>query len=236
MKSIFMCLVFLCTLTAAAQDVIVKKDGSTIVCRVVELGKTEVIYKRWSDLQGNNYVMNLTDVKAINYENGEKKTFNTVTEQGNNANEQFIHNRQSQFISDGDLLDMHVKADKKTKNNPTYKKIKRLKIAGWSVGGIMMGVGVPILGVGCSWGPFDEGNGCFISGLVLTASGIVLTTGCIVSSYNLKKRYLDRVQSTAVWENDFKFKNNSSLSTQICSIKDSHQLAPTLGLGLNYQF
>ncbi len=94
-----MCLLFLCTLSATAQDVIIKKDGNTIVCRVVELTKSEVTYKRWTDLQGSNYVMNLKDVSAIHYENGEKKTFNTVTEQSSSSNEQFIFNRESQYIT-----------------------------------------------------------------------------------------------------------------------------------------
>ncbi len=236
MRSILMCLVFLCTLSAAAQDVIIKKDGNTIVCRVVELTKTEVIYKRWTELQGSNYVMSLTDVSAIHYKNGEKKTFNNVTTQSSSSNEQFVFNRESQYIDDGALLAMVNKADNKVKANPTYKKIKRLKIAGWSAGGIMLGIGVPLLGAGCSWGPFDDGYGCFISGLVFSASGIVLTTGCVVKAHILKKKYTNRVTSTPVWQNDFQLNNNAKLSTQICTIQDVQQKAPTLGFGLSYQF
>ena len=55
-----------------AQDVIVKKDGSTIVCRVIELNDSEIIYKKWSDLNGSNYVMDKSLASAVNYENGKK--------------------------------------------------------------------------------------------------------------------------------------------------------------------
>ena len=53
-----------------AQDVIVKKDGSTIVCRVIKFTESEIIYKKWSDLKGSNYVMDKSLASAINYENG----------------------------------------------------------------------------------------------------------------------------------------------------------------------
>ncbi len=237
MRSFFMWLVFLCTLTAAAQDVIVKKDGSTIVCRVVELGKTEVVYKRWSNLQGDNYVMNLTDITAINYENGEKKTFNApVVTENANTNVPSTINTTPQYIDDGALLNMAEKSDL----NKINKKVKRLKRAGWICGIIMFGTGVALL-PSSTWYDDYEGyteiNPEFLApGVILTAGGIALTTGCLIKANKLKRQNIDRIYSTAVWENDFKFKNNSSLSTQICSIKDSRQLAPTLGIGLNYQF
>ncbi len=235
MRSIFMCLVFLCTLTAAAQDVIVKKDGSTIICRVVELGKTEVIYKRWSDLQGNNYVMNLTDVKAINYENGEKKTFEAIVGDSIKTTEQELLNKEPVYLDDAELLDFVENANKVEKVKKPVdinKKIKNLKAVGWTIGLIGITTGGILIGTSAS------GNSDLTAapGALICAGSLIITTGCVARANNLKRRNMNRVVSTAVWENDFKFKNNSSLSTQICSIKDSHQLAPTLGLGLNYQF
>ena len=47
MKKILLFLLLLCSIGVSAQDVIVKKDGSTIVCRVVEVNQTEVVYKRF---------------------------------------------------------------------------------------------------------------------------------------------------------------------------------------------
>ena len=61
MKQLLLFLFLLCSTGVFAQDVIVKKDGSTIVCRVVELTSSEIVYKKWSDLNGSNYVMNRAD-------------------------------------------------------------------------------------------------------------------------------------------------------------------------------
>ena len=63
-----------------AQDVIVKKDNSTIVCRIVEVNQTEVVYKKWSNLNGPNFVMNLSDLISINFENGESEKFDSEME------------------------------------------------------------------------------------------------------------------------------------------------------------
>ena len=49
MKQLLVLLLLLCSMSVSAQDVIVKKDGSTIVCRVVEVTATEITYKKWSD-------------------------------------------------------------------------------------------------------------------------------------------------------------------------------------------
>lgn len=50
MKKILLLMVFFAsTFTASAQDVIVKKDGSTILSKVIEIGTTEVKYKKWNN-------------------------------------------------------------------------------------------------------------------------------------------------------------------------------------------
>ncbi len=48
MKQLLVFLFLLCSGSVFAQDVIVKKDGSTIVCRVVELTSSEITYKKWT--------------------------------------------------------------------------------------------------------------------------------------------------------------------------------------------
>lgn len=78
MKHLLVLLFLLCAVSVSAQDVIVKKDGSTIVCRIVDLTSSEITYKKWNDLNGSNYVMNRTDASAINYENGKKLNMSEV--------------------------------------------------------------------------------------------------------------------------------------------------------------
>ena len=62
MRHLFMLylLFAVCSLSGNAQDVIVKKDGSTVVCRIVELTTTEAVYQKWNASNNYNYVMNLS--------------------------------------------------------------------------------------------------------------------------------------------------------------------------------
>ena len=71
-------IMFIMTSTAiCAQDVIVKKDGSTILSKVLEIESTNIKYKKFSNLNGPVYNVNKSEVFSINYENGEKDVFNT---------------------------------------------------------------------------------------------------------------------------------------------------------------
>ena len=63
---------------ASAQDLIVKKDGSVIQAKVTKIGTSEVEYKRWSNQDGPQYSIAVADILAINYQNGEKETFENV--------------------------------------------------------------------------------------------------------------------------------------------------------------
>ena len=68
---------------ALAQDLIVKKDGSVIQAKVTKIGTTEVEYKKWSNQDGPQYSIAVADILAINYQNGEKETFENVSASGN---------------------------------------------------------------------------------------------------------------------------------------------------------
>ena len=107
----------LCSASVSAQDVIVKKDGSTIVCRVVELTSTEITYKKWNDQNGSNYVMNRSDASAINYENGKKVNLSEATNlyQPNNQNDGV------QQYNDRALLRMDYAASNPLKKARTIK-------------------------------------------------------------------------------------------------------------------
>lgn len=55
-----------------AQDLIVKKDGSVIQAKVTKVGTSEVEYKKWSNQDGPQYSIEIGDILAINYKNGDK--------------------------------------------------------------------------------------------------------------------------------------------------------------------
>lgn len=68
-------ILFFSPLPIFAQDVIVKKDGSTILAKVEKVGSTTIEYKKWKNLNGPLYTISVSDLMSINYQNGEKDTF-----------------------------------------------------------------------------------------------------------------------------------------------------------------
>lgn len=74
--------------TVTAQDVIVMKDQSTIMSKVLEITSTEIKYKKWNSQDGPTYSISLSDVLSINHQNGEMDTFSNINSQQNNTQPQ----------------------------------------------------------------------------------------------------------------------------------------------------
>lgn len=239
MKKLLLLLLLVCSVSVWAQDVIVKKDGSTIICRVVEVSQTEVVYKRWSNLEGPNYVMNLADISAINLENGEKirpDAQTTTNEPQATTNPLLQNNNGQQTVSDEMLLAMVTKPEL----TPLQKKAKKLKIAGWIVGGAMIAGGALITGLVEDYDYYDDYYYPSVSGIVIgtlmMGTGIAFTTGCLIRAHNLNKKSSYTVNTAPLYENEFKLKNGASLATGIDLLKDNKHHNPALGLGLRYNF
>ena len=81
MRKILFFMLLICSANISAQDVIVKKDGSTIISKVLEVTIADIKYKKFSNQNGPTYTISKSDVMAINYENGEKDVFNNNTSQ-----------------------------------------------------------------------------------------------------------------------------------------------------------
>lgn len=234
MKKIFLLMLFLCSMSVWAQDVIVKKDGSTVVCRILEVTKTEVIYKKWSDLQGSNYIVNQKDLTAIHHENGTKTTFDAApavpAETAPPAN--------AQPMTDAELLKMAGVQDG-TLQHEMIRKAKRLKKVGWIVGGSMFAIGGALTIAGGA-DLFDSDAGFLLgcsAGPILVVGGIITTTSCLVRAKNLKKKASPFfVSSAPLFQQDFKLKNGTTLSPSLDILKDNTQRNTTFGVGLTYNF
>lgn len=74
-KLVFGLILVLSACCVKAQDVIVKKDNSTILSKVTKVSQTEIEYKKWSNLDGPIYIVPISEVLRINYENGEYDEF-----------------------------------------------------------------------------------------------------------------------------------------------------------------
>lgn len=221
-----MLLVVLCSLTVSAQDVIVKKTGDAVACRVVEVGKSVVVYKLWTDLQGENYAMSLSEVASIRFENGKKQDFTAVAAPVTPVPSLLGGNQGP--VDDAFLVAM-------ASRDAQFEKAKRLKKIGWGGGVFLSVVGAVSFLTGSFCGD-NENWGLVASGAVMMAGGITMAAVCNIRAQQIKKKTLYSVQSTPVWQNDFRLKNGAALSTGVHSLHDNVSLRPAVGLGLAYNF
>lgn len=226
MKHLLVFLLLLCAASVSAQDVIVKKDGSTIVCRVVELTSSEIVYKKWSDLNGSNYVMNRTDASAINYQNGKKVNLSETT----NLYQPHNQNDGVQQYNDRALLLMD------TDMNSYLKKAKTYQYIGIIGGLALIGTGVVLIAVdGKSSATGKADNGVVIPAIACMGAGVVGGVTCLLIANHYRKQG-DMLQSASIWHHVIKFSKGSSLMTGVDVLKDNYFQQNTLGLGLRYNF
>lgn len=91
-----MCLMAISAHTVSAQDVIVKRDGSTILAKILKVGTSEVDYKKWSNQDGPSYAIAKSDILSINYENGEKDDFSSVESSAKSDSQE--EEKEAQFV------------------------------------------------------------------------------------------------------------------------------------------
>lgn len=222
MKKLLVLLMILCSGSAFAQDVIVKNDGSTVLCRIVEVNASEVVYKKWSNLSGANYVMNRSDVSAINYESGKRDagtgTLNNQYQPGN-------QNSGVQQYNDRALL-----AIDKAVNDPIAlkRKAKTQNLIGWIGGGVL------VAGGGLQLASSGEYHEFAIIGSACILAGAAWTYFCTKSAKHIKERMM--LQNYSLYQQEFKFSDGSSLMTGVDVLRDNMKGGNTFGLGLRYNF
>ena len=225
MKKVLVLLMLLCPMIASAQDVIVKKDGSTVVCRVEKVSDTDVTYKLWSDLKGSSFVMDKSLVSAINYENGKKEIFSETTSLYTPNNQ----NNGVQTLNDKALLEMDKALDYR---DPQYKKIKRLKTWGWIIGGAIAAGGGILAATSFSEDLTTRG----LCGLSAVVVGAGVTTTCLVIAHKQKKKLDAALGTSSLYRYDIPFSNGSQLSVGADMLHDRIMDKRTVGLGLSYNF
>lgn len=227
MKNILFLLMLLCSISVFSQDVIVKKNGTTILCRIVEINSSEVVYKKWTDLKGANYVMDRTSVTAINYENGKKDVFSEVTQNQYSPGNQ---NTGQQQLNDNALLRM----DYNDRNIPA--KVKRLKTAAWIGGAILATGGLTLVTISI----IDPGalpRQLWVYGGLGGIIAGTAWTGIFLHSANRYQKIADTmVQNTHIIQNEFKLKGGRTLTTSVDLLKDNMLQSNTIGLALRCNF
>ena len=217
------------TFGAMAQDVIVKKDGSTVLCKVLEVNGGEVVYKKWSDLNGANYIMDRSMISNINYQDGRQDQLNAQT---NNAYAPGNQQTGNWNYNDNALLALDNARNSKVKNIDYAKRAKNLKIIGWTVGPALLAGGVTWLIGNTSHHPVYFQ---IIPASALCVIGIATTTTCLIIA-NKYQKMANGVYSAALIEKEFKIGNEMSLDTGVDLLRDNRFNQSALGVGLRLNF
>ena len=236
-----LCLLFaVCSLSGNAQDVIVKKDGSTVVCRIVELTATEAVYQKWNASNNYNYVMNLSDINIINYQDGRRWTSdgtthnNSLTPQSNDYNASTQMNEAQLYALDNRFREYNPNID-------YAKKAKRLKRAAWATGCICLFGGIILMGSAAGEDAMDAAAGYEWAmagpGLALIGISVTMTPILLKKAANYRRiaeKY--SVNSAPIFEKEITLRNGNRLRPGVDMLSSHVQKKPSLGLGLRYSF
>lgn len=207
--SIFLCLCV--SMIAMAQDVIVKKDGSTIISKVLEVSDTEVKYKKFSNMEGPTFTIKVKELQAINYQNGEKESFDV----------KITHDEDKSTSS------MEIRIDK----DIMLQREKLLASAkGWrTAGGVMIGLGAAgtlacILFTDVNmWIPIAGGAAIELVGVSFRVIG------------NQKEAAANAINISHIYKHDFNI-GKGNLSAGIDMMNDHIRSERALGIGVSYSF
>ena len=99
-KKLFTFVLLLLSTSVKAQDVIVLKNNSTILSKVIEVTPESIKYKKASNIEGPTYTLPIADVSAINYKNGDKDTFSEI----NSQNASLQNSSRNKLVQSDDIL------------------------------------------------------------------------------------------------------------------------------------
>ena len=77
MKKLFILLLLALGINSTAQDLITRKNGQDVKVKIIEVGVSEVKYKRAENPNGPTYTVSKEEILLIKYENGQKEIFHS---------------------------------------------------------------------------------------------------------------------------------------------------------------
>lgn len=217
-----------------AQDVLVKKDGSTILVKVLKVTETEVEYKDFNNQDGPTRVISIANLLSINYQNGQKESFSVPSSTHESPVQMpdiVTKETVTKFSNDQQLMQMY-KSSKQLSPEQMQKKVKKLRITGRTVGGILFVGGVVAFGFMHADCDIYMPLGIGFSSI---AAGIATWSGCYFRARKLERRSRYSVQSAPVFQQEFNV-GNDRLVVGLDMLKDNTMKNQTLGMGLTYNF
>lgn len=73
-------LLLVAALPLMAQDMIVRRDGSVVQAKILEVSSSEIKYKKFAKPDGPLFVLKTSEIISINYEDGEVERYDQVAE------------------------------------------------------------------------------------------------------------------------------------------------------------
>lgn len=202
------------TTIVMAADVITKKNGTTIQCKVIKVGRTEVEYKNIKNLNGPVYAIDLTEISSIKYENGGTDKFGEQSVVTTNAGQR--------TMTDGELMRMYNQLQKENAHPG-----RGWKTTGYVLGGI--GIISSIIGGTTSSESEQE---------ILRPLGpglIILGVGSYFWGWH-KQKQAKRYGFIPIFQQDFQLGNNTLLTADVNMINDNITHDKSLGMGLRFTF
>lgn len=230
MKKVFSMLMLLClTMTVVAQDIVVKKDGTTIKAKVTEVSRTEIKYKRFDNPNGPVYTISVAELLAINYENGNTESFDGATQSTVSTATNGERNlTDSQLV--GLYKNQNAKPQKVITEKYLYTKgVKQRKI-GYIIGGASILAGGALVCCGIS------GHEEFVvTGSCLTGTGLIVGTIFVVKGQS-KINKSRTIQSYALYQQEFPLGNNKTLAAGPSILKNNLTKEYSCGISLCMNF
>ena len=218
-RFLFSLVAILFTCVCFAQDVIINKDGTTILSTVIKVGQSEVECKKYNNQTGPTYTISINELSHINYANGTKDTFSST------YNNQSVVTTETatQFSNDEGLLKLYDAHDRK------LKKAKRIKSLGWIVGGTLFAAGGALIISSVS------DDTIVIIGSAVAGAGLITWTTCTLVGNHIAKKSKYSVQSNPLFQQEYKIGKNS-LAFGVDMLNDNTFKNQALGLGVSYKF
>ncbi|MDE5788304.1 MAG: hypothetical protein K2H79_07170 [Bacteroidaceae bacterium] len=214
-----------------AQDVLVKKDGSTILAKILRITETEVEYKNYDNPDGPTRVISISSLLRINYQNGQSETFAAGT-----SDDIVTRETATKFSDDRKLMQMY----NSMRAGAMTKRVKRLKIAGWVVGGVFVAGGIYLSVTSRThhddWYSDEDRYKAFAFGIPAIVTGASIWTGCYICAKKLEKKTMFSVDASPVFQQEFNVGKNERLMVGVDVLNDRTMKHQTIGMGMRYNF
>lgn len=232
-------------MVAEAYDVIFKTDGTSIRSKVLEMSKTEVKYKRYSNLSGPTYTIPVAEVESILYENGERDVFRqpsaTPEGAGNDMPQKTVPapsvSSYSSSENDAQLLSRYYNESMLNVPEPDdyRKKAKMYRIIGWGGGSALVLGGVVAACVLSSDLEMDDGpKVAIVGGLVAAGAGVCAGFNIAANNMVKKARELEMRSGSLIQQDILTWGRGSSLTASLDMVKSGNTYGPGLGVKLSF--